>query len=370
MLSCTPICVKSRSFESATFTNLAAHDTETTSYPAACSLCDQPAKIVCSNCYCTSYCTPVCLVKDRARHKCECLLHSTRLWSFRRFERHSAQTVRYKHTGKADLGIGMFARRAFKPGERILEDCVQCDTEMIIAAVDNKDFSKFAYIESFLTAIYGAERLEDTKTFSLHTNQITGMTGGYMGSWSSLINHSCSPNCVMMVSECRQVLLLTAIRPIAQNDEITVAYTGYAYAPLSIRKPVLHLLLGQPCMCKLCVTPNQGEEHGRRVVWEVVQHSRNVTPTELFVLSKETPPKTVIAIAKNVIAIARSVLGATRRYSAPWLAIVECTVAGYLEDACELNPSPKLLAYMRRTQQEAYTTSQHVGVCTRLLMKN
>ncbi len=368
-MECTALCVKSQSFEFARHINLAVLDPTTAGYPAACVCCEEPAKIVCIRCYCVAYCTRTCLLVDYERHEHECVLHSPRLWAYRRFERLSMQSVRFRHTGIPAKGVGMFARRHFVPGDRVMEDCVQFTSEAVRRANETKDFSHFGLMENYVQVMYGDLDKGGGATFSMHSGQIMALTGGYQGSWSTFVNHSCFPNCVMMVSECRHFLLLTAIRNIAPQEEITVSYTGVSCAPMQVRKPVLRKLLGTACQCISCLDVNRPEEHARRVVWDVIQHSRGAHTSELLKIDRRMRAADVMEIADNILSIARTLLGASQQYSEPWLAVIECAVFTFADDAAKMIRSAPLRAYAQRLQKTAKETSNYLGICARLLIK-
>lgn len=369
MSQCSSLCIKSRSFEFFKNQNVAVLDITTNGHPTACAVCEQPAKIVCIHCYCTAYCTRGCLLTDYMRHDKDCELHSPRLWAYRRFERFSMQTVRFKHTGIDAKGTGMFARVHISPGDRVLEDCVQFTAESIKRANETHEYSSFGMMENYVRSMYGDLDKGGGDTFSLHSGQIMALTGGYQGSWSTFINHSCFPNCVMMVSDCKEFLLVTAIRSIAPGEEITISYTGASCAPRPIRGPLLTKLLGTPCVCISCKDVNKSEEHARRVVWDVIQHSRGAYVSDLLKINRAMRVCDVIKIAENILSIARTLLGASRQYSEPWLAVVECAIYTFVDDACKVVKSSILRSYAKRIQKEAKETSSHVGVCARLLIK-
>lgn len=368
MTQCSAICVKSRSFEFPRRENLAILIVGGEK-PTACVVCEKRAHIVCAKCYCVAYCDKFCLLSDYERHEYECELHCPRLWTFRRFERLSTQAVRFKHTGDPNKGIGVFARRQFLPGDRVLEDCVQLTSATVNKAVENKNYAEFGHMTNFIRVIYGKHEDDGLSTFSRHSGQIMALTGGYQGSWSTFINHACFPNCVMMVSDCKEFMLVTAIRDIAQGEEIVISYAGISCAPLCVRASRLETLLGTPCICPSCLEKNKSEEHARSVIWDVIQHSRGGRSSELLTLNSRMKDVDVIEIADNVINIARTILGSTPHFSEPWLAIVECTVYGYTEEACALIKSAKLRAFSKRLRGESRDTARHVGVCSRLLVK-
>lgn len=368
MTECTKLCIPSRSFEFATLKNLAIIDTSTDGYKAACVVCDKQATIICATCYCVVYCDKICLLTDYERHEMECKLHCPRLWAYRRFERHSLQTVRFKHTGDPSRGMGMFARCRFAPGDRVLEDCVQFNSRLVNDALETKDFSRFGYLEPYIMAIYGDLESGGADTFAMHSRQIMALTGGYQGSWSTIINHSCLPNCVMMASACKEFILVTAIRPIMPHEEITIAYGGIAYAPLRIRTPILTQLLGTPCQCDSCVHPTKAEEHARCIVWDVIQHSRGTIKTDLFALNRRISPVNVVNISNRIIDVARTLLGATPQYADPWLAMVECAVLEFVDSACKIIKSPSLFAHRQKLQRSTKETTNHLGICARILI--
>lgn len=362
---CSKTCIVSPVYELSLRTNVAGLELDSERAPITCTKCEAPATIVCVGCYCIVYCSKACLLADYKRHACECVLHSGRLWLFRNFELYSTQSVRIKHTGRKVMGLGMFARQSMAPGERIIEDYVHYTAEMIEHVMLSKDYSGFEELELYIKTIYDNVAGDVNETFAMHSGQMMAMTRGYQGFWTIFINHSCTPNAILRPSHCRTYILVTALRPIAAGEEITVSYSGVSYAPFKIRTPLLEQLLGCPCACSACKTVDSEEERQRFVVWDVIQHARRVYDSDLLGINKSMTTRVIIAIADRIIETSRKLLGQYYPHADPWLAIIEHTVCEFVSKACVVLKSRALRVHLKTLQQQSVLTSQFVGVCTR-----
>lgn len=98
-------------------------------------------------------------------------------------------------------GIGVFAARAFAPG-----DLVECCPVVVCPPRDE------ALVEQTrLRGLY----------FTWRTDAIAIALG-----YGSLYNHSWSPNATYELDHRRRVARFFAVRPIAADDEVTINYTG------------------------------------------------------------------------------------------------------------------------------------------------
>ena len=74
------------------------------------------------------------------------------------------------------------------------------------------------------------------------------------------MQHSCKPNARFLWREDLQREVVLAIRPIAQDDEVTVQYKGNSnYAPHMVRQAQLQELFNFKCACIVCATPPSPE---------------------------------------------------------------------------------------------------------------
>ncbi|KAK9371158.1 hypothetical protein V1509DRAFT_613777 [Lipomyces kononenkoae] len=71
----------------------------------------------------------------------------------------------------------------------------------------------------------------------------------------SLVNHSCDPNAVLVFN--KNVLLLRAVRPIKEGEEIFISYTDNTM-PMPERKKQLRTLYFFDCHCAACRPPEVG----------------------------------------------------------------------------------------------------------------
>jgi len=310
---------------------------------------------MCGLCHVSAYCSKACVLHDYYRHRHECKLHCPRLKLLQDFERCIAPGVRIKHTSYPQLGLGMFARRAYKPGDRILEDVVQYDVDKIC---------RIGRILRYIRAV------DVDGSFKKNADQQIKMTKGCHGFWSLFINHSCLPNATVEMSECGNFLLVTAIRPIEPGHEICYAYFHAVYMPLELRSPLLRQILGRPCICLICLMARPALEYSYTEMWQVVQHAYGNQPYEVFEHSDgKVDVDLTYAIANRIIDIALSLFGVNLRAADPWLAYIYNAVIKYVEDAHKINPSKtlsKLLAVLRKDGEVA---SDYLGFCTSMNIK-
>ena len=340
---CTDQCTVSEIFTYARKVNVATlpmHKRLITT-PLACVVCDAPAAIKCLKCHIRVYCSSKCYYSDFERHEMECVMHCPRLQLFQDFEKYFAPSVRIKHTGYKPLGFGMFARHNIAPGDRVIEDAIHCMAQYISDDVVIGDLENTSHLNKYIRIV------DIDGTFVRNTAALMFATQGYQGFWTSFINHSCIPNCVMEISECRKFILITAIRHIFAGSQIYVAYVGAAYAPLSVRAPILEKILDGPCFCNTCVFPKPNIELGRKSVWNVVQHANNFTTYKLLdVSANELTPEIIRAISDRIIALARAILGFSDQYSDPWLAVVFYTMTLYVKAGIKKTRSKMLRRYL------------------------
>lgn len=362
---CSKACIVSPFYDIALEKNVATLELDDNKNPVMCVTCEMPAKIVCVGCYCVVYCSRKCLLVDYERHQHECELHSSRLWLFRNLELYSAQSVRIKHTGDEVMGVGMCARQAMFPGDRVIEDYIHYTAEMIEQVITSGDFTGYEELEMYIKAIYNNIGEVASTKFALHSGQMMAMTQGYQGFWTLFINHSCTPNAIIRPSRCRRFLLVTAIRPIAVGEEITISYSGVAYSPMSIRTPLLQQLLGCPCNCPSCLNVDPEDEIQRLIVWDMIQHWRHVEKSHLLSINHTMTGSLAITIANRIIVSSRKLLGPHYPYADPWLAVVEHTVCEFVRQVSGIIKTSSLRHFLNLLQDRTTHTKKCVGVCVR-----
>lgn len=363
---CTDQCTVSPTFTHAQGINVALLPMHKRPFlrAQACLVCDEPATIKCLKCHIRVYCSSKCFLNDFDRHELECSMHCPRLQLFQDFEKYFAPTVRIKHTGYKPLGFGMFARRAISPGERVLEDAIHGMAQYISQDVVIGDLENTMHLDKYVRIV------DIDGTFVRNAASIMFATHGYQGFWSSFINHSCIPNCILDISECRKYILVTAIRPILAGSQIYIAYAGAAHAPLAIRAPILEKILSGPCLCNTCVFPKPNIEIGRKTVWNVVQHANKCCTYKLLDISaNELTPEIIRAIADRIIVLARAVLGFSDQYADPWLAVVLYTVTLYIKAGIKKTRSKMLKQYLVKIERDASNAAKWLGFCVQPLRK-
>ncbi len=363
---CTEQCAIAPAFTRALGVNVATlpmHKRPIATTPA-CLVCDAPATIKCLQCHIRVYCTTKCFFNDFERHQFECALHCPRLQLFQDFEKYFAPSVRIKHTGYKPLGFGMFARRAIAPGERVLEDSVHAVAQYISQDIVIGDIENEVHLDKYV-------RIVDVD--GQFVNNIAALmfaTQGYQGFWSSFINHSCMPNCIIEVSECHKYILITAIRPILPGGQIYVAYVGAAYAPLEVRTPILQQVLRGQCFCNTCVFPKPNIEIGRKTVWNVVQHANNFSTYKLLDVSVDAlTPEMIRAISDRIITLSRAILGHSDQFADPWLAVVFYTMTLYVKAGIKKTRSKMLKRYLVELERDAKNAAKWLGFCVQPLRK-
>lgn len=121
--------------------------------------------------------------------------------------------------GKSYAGLGLFAGRAFKKDERIIEYV----GERISAEEANRRGGKYLFEVSSRITIDGTDRSNVAR----------------------YVNHSCSPNCEAIDSKGR--IFIHAMRPIEKGEELTYDY-GEEYFK--------EILAPMGCKCPSCRAGN------------------------------------------------------------------------------------------------------------------
>lgn len=356
MTSCSNQCRRSKTFASSKKVNVVTVPFDATDYKEDkhCVRCDLLATLMCGRCHAAAYCTKACILEDYARHQRECKLHCPRLKLFQDFERCHTAKVRIKHTGINAMGLGMYARKAFSPGERIIEDVVHYTGEHETIP---------AHVTEYADIINSGNKHNEQPSVAMCVADKS------YGFWTRFINHSCIPNSVIELSECKKYILVTAIHPISAGRQITVSYFHAVYTPLRIRTPILKRILGKPCICMPCLIPQPSAETIREELWNVMQHNYGVRRYEVLEINPgRVDEDLVCAVANRIIDFAQALLGANLRASDPWLAYIYHAVLIYVEKAYKCTRSVDLKRYLLILRQDAAVTAEHLGFCTSMLI--
>lgn len=354
MAACSSRCRRSKTYSFATGVNVVTVPFNAKAHiePLRCFLCNKVATLSCGLCHVTAYCSKACVLHDYYRHRYECKLHCPRLQLFQDFERCQAPGLRIKHTGYRQLGVGVFSRRAYNPGDRIIEDVVQHAEETPC---------RCARIMKYVRP------LNTDGAFKRNSEQQLRMTKGYHGFWSLFFNHSCMPNAIIEVSDCRKFLLVTAIKSIDPGHEICFSYFRASYIPLSLRSPSLIKVLGRPCICLVCLMAKPMLEQGFNEMWHVVRHAYGGVPYELLEHQNgEVDLDLTYAIANRILDIAFALFGINLRAADPWLAYIYNAIVIYIEETIKLKSSDKMLEFLSVLRQDAAVASDYLGFCTNM----
>lgn len=73
-----------------------------------------------------------------------------------------------------------------------------------------------------------------------HSIQVDGETHIEVGSPIRFLNHSCEPNCGLLLRRNDEVMEIQALRPLAAGDELTLDYATFEYEIL---------FMSEPCLC-------------------------------------------------------------------------------------------------------------------------
>lgn len=352
MATCSKECRRSITFTKLRNVNTVSVPFDDTKYKedTACIVCNKTATLMCARCHVTAYCTRRCGLDDYTRHKRECKLHCPRLVLFQKLQRCQAPPVSIKHTGIRSLGIGMFARKEFLPGHRVLEDAVQYNRDTDLCLHDIMEYVKI---------------VNEGDAHILHTKQFLSMTEGCIGFWTLFINHCCLPNCIIELSECKKFILLTAIRKIIPGEQLTISYFRAVYTPKRIRGPIIERILGTPCVCASCLFTQPFTEQGCEELWLVMQHHYGVKKyKKLEVPRRKIDDDLVLGIANRIIDIAHMILGCNLRASDPWLVYIYHAMIVYLENVYKKCRSKIISDYLSILKQDFAVSSENLGFCS------
>ncbi|KAL4927640.1 S-adenosylmethionine-dependent methyltransferase [Aspergillus undulatus] len=112
-------------------------------------------------------------------------------------------------------------------------------------------------IEEEVLSAYGAKL--DVNSFNL-TNALYDRVGLYLHPYAALINHSCDYNAVAGFDG--DELYVTAIRPIAKDEQITISYVDTTY-PTRTRQKELRERYFFTCTCSKCSQAEDPEPTGK-----------------------------------------------------------------------------------------------------------
>lgn len=314
-----------------------------------CYLCDEDnAMYKCRECRVVVYCSPCCLFNDFERHDGECTRGSPALKLFQNFERRFSTCLRIKWTADPNVGWGVVARRKIKPGERLMEDTI-----IALSDPTNK-----AILVNYLKRVY------DNKARALFSvDQVMTMTKSLYSFWIMFINHSCIPNTTVRASSCGKFLLLTAIRTIEKDDQITLAYIPDCYAPLPIRAQRLTFHLGEPCKCDACVHPLDSIERCKEYIWSIMAYRQKAELAPCLLNLSIMTDKDIVKQTGAFVGMARLIAGETAKYAEPWLAVFEHYIAGYIENCYKVKRGRALKQAARSMRAQAVETSHLLGFC-------
>ncbi|GLB43047.1 putative SET (Su(var)3-9, Enhancer-of-zeste, Trithorax) domain containing protein [Lyophyllum shimeji] len=108
---------------------------------------------------------------------------------------------------------------------------------------------------------------------------------------TSRCNHSCGPNARWEWDTASFALYLSAVRPIQQGEEITIAYTACT-RPRGERHSTLHAQYGFTCACTYCALPCAAASDAARVA--LARFWSDLPPFEAWCVDGRTPDEWLV----------------------------------------------------------------------------
>ena len=240
-----------------------------------CCYCYAEAETVlqCGACRCRAYCSKECQKSDWKQHKIWCGCGVAQLG------------VDYEVREATGKGLGMFAKKAFQLGEKILVEraiitAVQ-NTTRTTQEVHGQIDAQFAALSTreqaavmSLAAVPGFQESNAAGTTSVfkghskvsHPNgafscNCFALEGSYAGQrglcvTTSRFNHSCLPNCSRYFVEDHKLMVIAAMQPIAVDEEMTISYTTSKIEDgLEAFQEFVRSTWGFVCSCPACQDP-------------------------------------------------------------------------------------------------------------------
>ncbi|ORC85897.1 uncharacterized protein TM35_000322120 [Trypanosoma theileri] len=225
------------------------------------------ATTVCRGCGLVAYCSPDCAAEHRQQHEqYECgPLRRLRAVIQTQSQSQSQTFTREDFAAAAHTISTIAAARSHRPGHEALRQQLQSHAAVIsqrlaplvalthdlfgINAADNSSSEEAA----FITHVLGVVRCN-----ALEVCDETGLGVGqalYADSITSYFNHSCTPNCAIEAGA------IVTTRPIAPEEELTIAYIPQLYWPARLRREELADRYFFNCLCSRCSSSSKENNH-------------------------------------------------------------------------------------------------------------
>lgn len=244
---------------------------ELTSGAVACGQCAQAH---------VAFCDEACLRAAWGSHKFACSAH-----------------VEVRRSQTSD-GLGVFARRAFAAGEELVR-------ERPLVVLADQEFE--AKGETYLTGrVAGLPPLRRDAVLQLadvynepatavgvvqtNTLPVDAQSFGGLFALGCRINHSCRPNACFKWRDDLGCGLVLAMRPIALQEEVTIAYRE-GFAPRHERRALLKQLFKFDCACELCSSPSEDSDANMVAIQDLLDEigkTAMLNPQLALIMSQKT----------------------------------------------------------------------------------
>jgi hypothetical protein len=162
-----------------------------------------------------------------------------------------------RHTGNADVGMGVFALRDFAKNDIIISE-----RPLVKAQKGRQNFpvipASASYGFDLLLPKYGSlqEKLDRNAMECIDEDDSRG-EAGEIGLFltTSRINHCCLGNATHQFMEHRDIRILVASRPIMKGEEITFSYLGSHKSRDERRERLQRYPYQFVCKCPVCTSP-------------------------------------------------------------------------------------------------------------------
>lgn len=266
-----------------------------------CQNCNKDTKLKCPGCKMVYYCCTECMLKDTPAHRSYCTSQLTR---------EVAKVWIQKHKVRPEIKPGnklaLVARAPIKSGELVLNEyniysapfdrpankfmkanwkVVRGKVPLLFHAlkpfIEKPETTDYSYVDQVIRRLGYYEKLKH---------------GFFYGLATSFIRHACQPNCLITPitgseGSTRLAFRIVALRDIACNEEITIAYHDTCVmGTRTNRRAQLKGVYGMDCVCPHCIEGEQTENNEARRMYDVkVNNIRMILEEGIMTVANTVP---------------------------------------------------------------------------------